>query len=406
MNTMGNMFEDSEPGFAYKSDNELRKAFWMFRAMGFNRLVLVGTGAILNAIKWKLPVNALLKSTLYNQFVGGETLEKIGLVADKLAAYKVDVILDYGAEAKTGEANFDLTKREFIKAIGYASSRGNVPFVSLKVTALASFGLLEKLNPCFRVNVTGVSLDTNLLSEAEQVEWLNTTDRIFQICEVAMNKQVGVLIDAEESWIQNTIDYVAMHAMQRYNQKRVTVFNTIQLYRHDRLAFLKTSHAAAGSLGFRLGVKLVRGAYMEKEAARAASRNERSPIQPDKAATDRDYNEALDYCLDYLDEISMIVATHNEFSSLHPTIRLSEKNLPADNGKVFFSQLYGMSDNITFGLAKKGYSTSKYLPYGSVSDVIPYLLRRAQENSSVAGQTRREVQLLRREMKRRGLFTL
>ncbi|KQS28309.1 proline dehydrogenase family protein [Dyadobacter sp. Leaf189] len=402
---MENMFEDAEPAFAYKSDNELKKAFWMFRAMGFNQLVGLGTSAILNAIKWKLPVNPILKNTLYNQFVGGETLEKIGRVADKLAAYQVDVILDYGAEAKTGEANFDLTKREFIKAIGYASSRVNVPFVSLKVTALASFGLLEKLNPFFRMNAAGFSMDTTQLTESESREWLNMTDRIFQICEVAMNKQVGVLIDAEESWIQNTIDYITMRAMQMYNQKRVTVFNTIQLYRHDRLAFLKASHAAAGSLGFRLGVKLVRGAYMEKEAARAADRNESSPIQPDKSATDRDYNAALAYCLDHLNEISVIVATHNEFSSLYTTAKLREQHLPANNGKVFFSQLYGMSDNITFGLAKEGYSTSKYLPYGPVSDVIPYLLRRAQENSSVAGQTGREVELLRREMKRRGFTT-
>jgi proline dehydrogenase len=403
--TMEKMFEDSEHAFAYKSDGELRNAFWMFRAMGFNRLVSAGTNMILEAIKWKLPVNGILKHTLYNQFVGGETLEKIKPVVDKLGAYRVDVILDYGAEAKTGEANFNLTTQEFVKAIAYAAAQENIPFISLKITALAPFELLEKLNSRVTIDRDALFIDTIGLSEAEYTEWLQVTRRVFQICETAMDHQLGVLIDAEESWIQNTIDGITMLAMKSFNQKRITVYNTIQLYRHDRLSFLKVSLDVADQFGFALGVKLVRGAYMEKEAARATARNEMSPIQPDKESTDRDYNEAVLFCLDHLDQISVVVATHNEFSSFYATEKLREKQVPPDNGKVCFSQLYGMSDNITFGLAREGYRTSKYLPYGPVSDVIPYLLRRAQENSSVAGQTGREAYLLSKEMKRRGLTT-
>ena len=401
---MEKIFEDSEHAFAYKSDGQLRKAYWLFKMMKFNWLISFGTGFILAAIKWRLPVIGILKNTLYNQFVGGETLEKATPVVNKLGSYDVDVILDYGAEAKEGEANFELAKEEFIRAITYASTQPNIPFISLKITALARFELLEKLNSEVIINPGTISVDTRILAPEENKEWQNILSRTYAICEAAMNHKRGVLIDAEESWIQNTIDGIVMLAMKKYNQQQVTVYNTIQLYRSDKLEFLKLSYSTARQHSFFLGVKLVRGAYMEKERARALEKNEKSPIQPDKSATDEDFNKAIDFCFNDLENISAVVATHNEYSNLHAlSISESLKTAP-DNKHVHFSQLFGMSDNITFNLAEKGYNVSKYLPYGSVADVIPYLLRRAQENSSVAGQTGRELFLLGKEMDRRGLI--
>jgi proline dehydrogenase len=400
---MENIFEDTEHAFAYKSDGQLRKAYWLFKMMKFNWLISMGTGFILAAIKWRLPVIGILKNTLYNQFVGGETLEKATPVVKKLGSYDVDVILDYGAEAKDGEANFDLARDEFIRAIAYAATQPNIPFISLKVTALARFELLEKLNSGVSINPGTIGVDTGTLTPDENIEWENVLNRTYAICEAAMNHRRGVLIDAEESWIQDTIDGIVMLAMKKYNQKQVTVYNTIQLYRSDKLAFLKLSYNTAREHSFFLGVKLVRGAYMEKERARALEKNEKSLIQPDKAATDADFNKAIDFCFNDLENISVVVATHNEYSNLQALSIAKRMNVAPDNRHVHFSQLFGMSDHITFNLAGKGFNVSKYLPYGSVADVIPYLLRRAQENSSVAGQTGRELFLLGKEMDRREL---
>lgn len=399
---MNKIFEDSEHAFAYKTNWELRKAYWLFKMMKFNWLISVGTGFILTAIKWRLPVLGLLRDTLYSQFVGGETLEKATPVVKKLADYEVDVILDYGAEAKEGEANFDLAKQEFIKAITYAASQKSIPFISLKITALARFELLEKINPHVSITPASISVDTSVLTPEEDQEWQRVIDRTFAICEAAMTRNLGVLIDAEESWIQDTVDALVMLAMKNYNKRRVAVYNTIQLYRHDKLEFLKLSDEVARKQSFLLGVKLVRGAYMEKERARAEATNTPSPIQPDKTATDNDFNKAVEFCLSKNEGIAVVVATHNEHSNMLAMDILAKQNNKYSH--TFFSQLYGMSDNITFNLARNGYSVSKYLPYGSVADVIPYLLRRAQENSSVAGQTGRELFLLGKEMERRGLL--
>jgi proline dehydrogenase len=398
---MNKIFEDSEHAFAYKTNGQLRKAYWLFKMMKFNWLISIGTGFILAAIRWKLPVLGLLRNTLYSQFVGGETLQKATPVVQKLAEYNVDVILDYGAEAKEGEINFDLAKQEFIKAISYAAGQKSIPFISLKITALARFELLEKINPHVTITPEQISVDTSVLSQDENQEWQRVLDRTFAICEAAMNQKLGVLIDAEESWIQDAIDVVVMLAMKTYNKRSVVVYNTIQLYRHDKLEFLKISEQVAREQSFLLGVKLVRGAYMEKERARAAENRVQSPIQPNKNATDRDFNAAVEFCLMRSENIAAVVATHNEESNLLAMAILKNQNSKFNH--IFFSQLYGMSDNITFNLARSGYSVSKYLPYGSVADVIPYLLRRAQENSSVAGQTGKELFLLGKEMQRRDL---
>ena len=240
-----------------------------------------------------------------------------------------------------------------------------------------------------------------LLSVEEKEEWHRAVNRLFKICETADTKKVGVLVDAEETWIQDPVDALTILMMDKYNKDKVIVYNTIQLYRHDRLAFLKDSYAAALERNFILGAKLVRGAYMEKERNRAVEMNYPSPIQPDKAATDIDYNSALEFCITHLDHIAVIVASHNEFSNLYATELLDQQNLTHHHPHIHFSQLYGMSDNITFNLAKAGCSVSKYLPFGPIKDVIPYLMRRAQENSSAVGQTGRELGLIKKELRRR-----
>jgi proline dehydrogenase len=286
--------------------------------------------------------------------------------------------------------------------IDYAATQPNIPFMSVKVTGMARFSLLEKLDAA-ATDKSGYEgrVHTEILTGEEKQEWQRVQQRMVRICEAAALKGIGVLIDAEETWIQDPVDALTMQVMEQFNRQKAVVYNTIQLYRHDRLPFLKDSLEQARQKGFILGVKLVRGAYMEKERKRAAEMGYASPIQPDKASSDRDYNAALELCVGHIEQIALIVASHNEYSNLYATQLLDQKNLPHNHRHVHFSQLYGMSDNITFNLAKAGFSVSKYLPFGPISDVVPYLMRRAQENSSVAGQTGRELGLIEKEIGRR-----
>lgn len=395
-------FDNTENAFAYKSDKELKKAHFLFSSMGYRALVQLGTRLTPWAIKVGLPVKNIIRNTIFEQFVGGETLEETAKVAAKLKQFNVQVILDYGVEGKEGEENFDHATDEFIKVINYAATQPNIPFMSVKVTGLARFALLEKLDAA-ATQKSGFEgkVHEEILTAAEKAEWQRVVDRIVRICEAADAKKIGVLIDAEESWIQDPVDALTMLMMERFNRQKTVIYNTIQLYRHDRLQFLKDSFASARQKGFVLGAKLVRGAYMEKERKRAESMNYPSPIQPNKTATDRDYNAALEFCIDYLNHISLIVASHNEYSNLYTTELLDKKGLPHNHPHVHFSQLYGMSDNITFNLAGSAFSVSKYLPFGPIGDVVPYLMRRAQENSSVSGQTGRELGLIKKEIERR-----
>lgn len=394
-------FNNTEQAFIYKSDAQLKKTYRLFQLMNQNWLVNIGTSATLLAVKWHLPIKGLLRSTIFEQFVGGETLEETTLTSTKLKQFNIDVILDYGAEGKEREEDFDKAKEEFIRVINHAARQENIPLIGIKLTALARFTLLEKLNPLVTFRQDQVSIDTTTISPNEKLEWDAVVQRVVSICELAAQKKVGILIDAEESWIQDTIDALTMQVMQQYNQKEAVVFNTIQLYRHDRLEFLILSHQIAQNNGFILGAKIVRGAYMEKERKRASSLQEPSPIQPDKSASDRDFNMAIEYSIRHIDSIALIIASHNEYSAQLAVQLLEEANLPYSHPHIQFSQLYGMSDNITFNLAKLGCHVSKYLPYGPINDVIPYLMRRAQENSSVAGQTSRELFLIEQEIKRR-----
>jgi len=402
-------FENTANAFEYKSDKELKKAAFLFSSMGYSSLVKLGTRLTPWMIRSGLPVKGLIRDTIFSQFVGGETLEETAAVARKLGEYHVQVILDYGVEGgDEGEEGFDHAKAEFIRVIDYAATQPNIPFMSVKVTGFARFGLLEKLDESMEgfsgslMKRYTQALET--LTGPEREEWQRVSQRMQQICRAAADQKVGVLVDAEETWIQDPVDVLTILMMEQFNKSEKTVvYNTIQLYRADRLKFLKDSYEAAAQRDFILGVKLVRGAYMEKERRRAQEMGYASPIQPDKETTDLDYNEGVGFCIEHLDRIALIVASHNEHSNLYAVELLQKKGLPLDHPHIHFSQLYGMSDNITFNLAKAGCAVSKYLPFGPIRDVIPYLMRRAQENSSVSGQTGRELGLIKKEMKRRGM---
>lgn len=397
-------FDNTEYAFAYKDNRALRKAAFLFRTMGYPTLVKIGTWLTPWAMKIGLPIKGLIRKTIFSQFVGGENLAETAQVADKLEAFNVRVILDYGVEGIVGEDNFNNACEEFIRVIEFAGTQLNIPFMSIKVTGFARFALLEKLDAVATADsgVKGI-ISPDVLTSGEQEEWERVKVRMERIIAIAAANNIGVLVDAEESWIQDPVDALTMHMMSKYNKTRAVVYNTVQLYRHDRLAFLKACAEEAKGKNFILGVKLVRGAYMEKERARAAEKKYPSPIQPDKESTDRDYDASIRYCIERLNGIAVIVASHNEESNLLATRLLEEGGQPLTSPNIHFSQLYGMSDNITFNLARAGCSVSKYLPFGPIEDVIPYLMRRAQENSSVKGHTGRELALIRKELKRRGL---
>ena len=402
-------FDNTESAFAYKKNGALKKAHFLFASMGKPWLINAGLKITPLAIKWNLPfTKTIIRKTIFAQFVGGETLQETAAVAKKLGEYHVQVILDYGVEGgDDGEPGFEHSTEEFIKVISYAATQPNIPFMSVKVTGFSRFALLEKIDAMMHA-AEGTLMKRYLksvqqLNDEEKEEWHRVRLRMQRICETAAAKKVGVLVDAEETWIQEPVDALTILMMDTFNKQRIVVYNTIQLYRHDRLQFLKHSYEAAAERNFILGAKLVRGAYMEKERLRAAEMNYPSPIQPHKESCDKDYNAAVTFCIEHLDVIAVIIASHNEDSNLLGVQLLQQKNLSLNHPHVHFSQLYGMSDNITFNLAKAGCSVSKYLPFGPIKDVIPYLMRRAQENSSVAGQTGRELGLIEKELKRRKL---
>lgn len=396
MNVSMNLsLNNTQNAFAYKSNTDLNKAKWLFSVIQNPWIVSIGTRLTPMLMKSGLPINGLIRSTIFNQFVGGETLAESARVTKMLGTYGVQVILDYGVEAKEGDASFDAVTEQFIEAIEFAATQDNVPFVSVKLTGLSSMHLLERLNEAPRLR-SGIHD-----SESDDAAWNRLKERMYAICDVAATHGIGILIDAEETWIQDPIDRLAIELMGVYNKEKVIVYNTYQLYRSDRLNFLKISHKIAAEGQFILGAKLVRGAYMEKERARAEAMGYPSPIQIDKSASDADFDAAVVFCLDHLDQIGLILASHNEASNLKCVQMMQDKGLPNNHPHIHFSQLYGMSDHITFNMATEGYKVSKYLPFGPLHDVVPYLMRRAQENSSVNGQTNRELLLIRQEIARR-----
>jgi proline dehydrogenase len=379
--------QNTKIAFADKSNAELKRRYWLFRMMNSETLNNFGTKMAELSLKWHLPVQWAIKATVFKHFVGGETIEECEKAVETLAASNIGAILDYSVEGRYEEEDFGQTKEEIIRTIKRAADDERVPFAVFKVTGIAPLGTLEK-----------VSSATDL-TEKGKWKWERIQCRIDDICKVAHSLNQQLFIDAEESWIQNAIDSLATEMMEKYNRESPLVFNTIQLYRHDRLEYLKKSYAEAKEKGYFYAVKLVRGAYMEKERERASELGYESPIQPDKASTDRDYNAALKYCIE--NDISVVCGSHNEQSNRYLAQLLAENNLPNNHPKAFFSQLYGMSDNLSYNLAAAGYNVSKYVPYGPIKDTIPYLIRRAQENSAVKGQMSRELDLISKELKRR-----
>lgn len=398
-------FDNTEFAFEYKTDKQLKKANFLFTMMGKPWIVKLGTRLAPWSVRAGLPVKGIIRNTIFSQFVGGETLEQTAAVAKMLDKYNVQVILDYGVEGKEGEENFDHACEEFIRVINYAATQPNIPFMSVKVTGFARFSLLEKMDTMMHAS-EGTLMKRYLkaiedLPREEKEEWQRIRYRVMKVCEAASINKIGVSIDAEETWIQDPVDALTILMMDSFNKERAIVYNTLQHYRHDRLKFLYDSHEAAKERKFILGAKLVRGAYMEKERKRAAEKGYPSPIHADKTATDSDYNAGVKFCIDNIDRVALVVASHNEYSNLYAAQLLQEKGLSLSHPHVHWSQLYGMSDNITFNLAHAGCSVSKYLPFGPIKDVIPYLMRRAQENTSVKGQTGRELALIKKELKRR-----
>lgn len=385
-------FSDTAIAFSDKSDEELKKMNWLFRMMNRKWLVSLGGKIGIPAVRYGFPfARRVVMNTVYPQFCGGRTLLDSLKSVDRLANRKVLTILDYGVEGKETEEDFNRTMNEIIRAIDFAMGQPSIQVVSSKITGLARFALLEKINR------------NDNLTDSDQHEFENVIKRVDTICHVAGQKGACVYFDAEESWIQDAIDGIVDRMMKRYNTEKAVVFNTFQLYRHDRLSFLNDSYHKAVKEGYILGAKLVRGAYMDKERKRAAEMGYSDPIQPNKEATDHDYNMAIRFCLDHFERVALSNATHNLDSNLLMARLIDEKGLPKDHPNLMFCQLYGMSDILTFNLANAGYRVAKYVPYGDVKDVIPYLIRRAQENASVTGDMSRELALIHQEMKRRGL---
>ncbi|WP_304063892.1 proline dehydrogenase family protein [Pedobacter glucosidilyticus] len=393
-------FNDTAIAFSHKTDKELAQAHFIFSLMKFQWLVKIGTKLTPLALKWKLPIKGLLRHTIFKIFIGGESLEETKKVLTTLNQYQVKVILDYGAEGKENEESFTKTCNEFISLIQYAGKQSSAPFISIKVTGLARFSFLEKLNIIIKQHPFTLP-NPKALTPAEQQELELLLNKITAIVEAAKQEHIGVLVDAEETWIQDTIDALTFHFAKLYNQQNAVIFNTIQFYRTAAFDLLQESIRLAQEHQFIVGIKMVRGAYMEKERLRAQEYDYTSPIHATKQVTDDAFNKGLAYAIANLEKIHLIIASHNEESNSYATELLAQYGFAQQHPHIHFSQLYGMSDHITFNLAKAGYATSKYLPYGPIDDVVPYLMRRAEENTSVAGQTSRELQLIEQEIKRR-----
>jgi proline dehydrogenase len=382
-------FENTKIAFRHSTNTDLNRAYWLFRVINVNFLVKIGPPITNFAIKIGLPIKGLIKATIFKHFCGGETIAECSKTIKNLADGGVGTILDYSIEGEDDETVFDNTRNEIIRTIERASQDKAIPLTVFKVTGVGRFSLLEKLDEGLKLNIE------------EQIEWQKVQDRVLAICEMAHSEGVPVMIDAEESWIQKTIDTLALNMMRFFNKEKAIVYNTYQLYRHDKLASLIADYSIAEDEQFLLGAKIVRGAYMEKERKRAEERAYPSPIQPDKAATDRDYNDALVFCADHVDKIAFVAGTHNEDSCRLLADLLDKKSINHKNPHVYFSQLLGMSDNLSFNLADAKYNVAKYVPYGPIKAVLPYLFRRAQENTAIAGQMSRELSLIVKEKKRR-----
>ncbi|MER2996388.1 proline dehydrogenase family protein [Pontibacter populi] len=390
MNPVSNVsFDDTAVAFSSKSDAELYKMFLLFKTMNNNTLVKFGGKLLNTAINLHLPVSFIIKPTVFSHFCGGETIEESERAIKQLNAYNIGTILDYSVEGEGNEKSFDATMNELLRTVEKARGNKAIPFSVFKVTGLVDIKLLEKVQ-------AGTTL-----TEAEKAAFARGRDRVNAICKRCYEADVRVFIDAEESWIQEPIDNLTYEMMELYNKEKTIVYNTYQLYRHDRLDVLKRDFENAVAKNYYLGAKLVRGAYMEKEAKRASEMSYPNPINPSKQATDDLFNNALRFCVENIDRIAFCNGTHNEASCYLLMELMDKHNIARDDERVYFAQLFGMSDNLSYNLANAGYNVAKYVPYGPVREVMPYLLRRANENTAIAGQSSREFTLINKEMQRR-----
>jgi len=385
------LFDNTVTAFKLKSDSELDRAYFLFKMISKEPLVRIGTVATKFALNLNLPVEGLIRSTVFDHFCGGVNEKDCLSVVDRLYAAGVSAVLDYSVEGKEEEIQFDKTMEKVLELTRFAEKKSAMPFSVFKPTGFGRFKVWQKIT------------ENKDLSEAEKAEWDRIKLRYEKVCKTAYDCNISLLIDGEESWMQDAADDLCEEMMLKYNKEKPIVFNTLQCYRWDRLDYLKEQHNKARVKGYRLGFKVVRGAYMEKENDRAEEQNYPSPICESKSVTDDNFNKVMQYILDNLDDISLFLGTHNEESSILAMELLELKGISKNDPRVWFGQLYGMSDHISFNLATEGYNVAKYIPFGPVKDVMPYLIRRAEENTSVAGQTSRELTLLKKEKARRDI---
>ena len=385
-------FEDTKFVFSQKSNWELKKSYYLFSILKYSLLVKIASLLLKISFFLRVPIKKLIKMTIFNQFCGGESIIDCTKKINKLSEFKIGTILDYSVEEKENESDFEKIKEEIIKTILFSAKNNKIPFTVFKITGLGKSSLIKKANS---------NLDD--LSKNENSELNLVFKRIDQICKTAFENKVSVFIDAEDSWYQDYIDSIAELMIFKYNNEYAIVYNTIQLYRHDRFNYMKALISRCNSNNKFLGLKLVRGAYMEKERERAIKLNYNDPIQNDKKSTDHDFSMAVEYCLKNIAFVSLCLGTHNETSVLHLINLMSDYSLRKNDSRIYFAQLLGMSDHISYNLAEQGYNVAKYVPYGPIYEVIPYLIRRAEENTSVSGQTGRELSLIKKEIKNRNL---
>jgi len=386
---MTNIFNNTQVAFSLKSDSELERAYFLFRMIKSEPLVKIGTAATNFALKAHLPVEGLIRSTVFDHFCGGVNEEDCMDTIKNMFTKNVHSVLDYSVEGAEVESQFDLAMNKTLKNIDFAKENLSIPFAVFKPTGFGRLALYQKITE--RIE----------LSETEGVEWSRVKARYERVSKYAYDMDVSLLIDAEESWMQDAADDLIEEMMLKYNKEKVIVFGTLQLYRHDRLDYLKALYQRGLKQGFYIGMKLVRGAYMEKERERAAEMGYKSPICDTKKDTDDNYNNVVKYMVEHIDKMAIFEGTHNEESAEYLMNLIKNYNLDKNDSRIWFGQLYGMSDHISYNLSAKGYNVAKYLPYGPVRDVMPYLIRRAEENTSVAGQTNRELELLKKEKQRR-----
>ena len=385
-------FKETNSVFAQKSNWELNKSYYLFSILKYSFLVKIGSFLLKISFFFRLPIKRLVKTTIFNQFCGGENIQDCNKKINELSEFRIGTILDYSVEGRENVLDFEKTKEEIIQTILYAAENKKIPFTVFKITGLGKSSLIKKANS---------NLDD--LSKNEYSELNLVFKRVDQICKTAFDNKVSVFIDAEDSWYQDYIDSIAELMIFKYNIESAIVYNTIQLYRHDRFHYMKGLILRCSSNNKFLGLKLVRGAYMEKERERATKLNYNDPIHKDKESTDHDFSMAVEYCLKKIDFVSLCLGTHNEKSVLHLINLMIDYSLRKNDSRIYFAQLLGMSDHISYNLAEQDYNVAKYVPYGPIYEVIPYLIRRAEENTSVSGQTGRELSLIKKELKNRNL---